>query len=170
MAEPALIVVSDATPLIGLAKIGQLRLLRDLFGRVVTPRAVLSEVIGQGDDRPGVTTLRQAEWLEVQTVTDHSRVDLLLSELNAGEAEAIVLAQEVAADWLLIDERRGRLIAQRLGLRVIGTLGILLLAKQSGVIGPIQPLLDRLRTERFYVSDRLYIQTLVAAGESDTNS
>lgn len=89
----------------------------------------------------------------------------MLSQLDIGEAEAIVLAQEKEVDWLLMDEIRGRTIAQGLGLKVIGTVGILLLAKDAGFISEIRPLLDILLSQRFRISERVYRSVLERAGE-----
>ena len=161
-----LIVVSDATPLIALAKIGGLDWLHELFGEIVIPEAVYREVVVGGVGRSGSTEIRKANWVRVRVVSGQDRVRYLLTELDIGEAEAIVLAQELRADWLLIDEIRARTIAERLGLPVIGTVGLLLLAKQRGLITSVKPLLDALLAHRFRLSKRVYEFILEQAGES----
>jgi predicted nucleic acid-binding protein len=85
--------------------------------------------------------------------------------LDIGEAEAIVLAQEKQADWLLVDENKTRTIAQRLGMRMIGTVGLLLLAKQQGKIATIRPLLDSLRHQQFRLSQKVYESVLKQVNE-----
>ncbi len=137
-----MIVVSDATPLIGLAKIDQLHLLKDLFGTIVIPQAVYDEVVTHAPNRPGAVEVSQATWIQIQSVADKTRVAYLRSDLDKGEAEALVLAGELAADWILLDEPKARLAAQLLGLKFIGTVGLLLLAKQTGKISAVRPLLD----------------------------
>lgn len=91
----------------------------------------------------------------------------LLSDLDSGEAEAIALACELKPAVVLLDETDGRLEARRLGLNIIGTVGILAAARQSGQLGKIQPLLDRLmKTCRFRLSRELYNQ-LVSGDKAD---
>ena len=87
------------------------------------PQAVYDEVTISGKDRSGVTDLLSADWLVVRKLDDPSRVDYLLTQLDIGEAEALVLAQEIQADLVLVDERKVRAVAHRLGLEVIGTAG-----------------------------------------------
>lgn len=158
--------VADATPLIGLAKIGELGLLRTVFEQIIVPQVVFDEVVGAGVRRPGTEELLQAAWVQVRHVKDRSSVGLLLAELNAGEAEAIVLARETAADRLLIDERKGRIVARRLGLQIIGTAGLLVLAKKQGVLAEVRPVLTRLIEADFRLSDRVVRSVLTAAGEA----
>ena len=82
-----------------------------------------------------------------------------------GEAEALVLAEELAADWIILDETKARLAANLIGLPYIGTIGILLLAKQLGKINELRPLLDELKSKKFYISDHVYHSVLKQAGE-----
>lgn len=87
-------------------------------------------------------------------------------ELDPGEAAAIALAIELKADLLLLDERRGRTVASRFGLRFVGLLGVLIEAKQQGYLGAVKPILDDLITRAgFWVSQPLYERVLQAAGE-----
>ena len=160
-----MIVVSDATPLIGLAKIGQLVLLQDMFGEVLVPQAVYNEVVWGAPHNPDAVEIRHSDWIHVRQVSDQMRVDYLRVDLDAGEAEALVLASELEADWLLVDEIKARLASELLGMRFIGTLGLLLLAKRQGRIEKIRPLLDALRSHKFYLSDRLCQIILREAGE-----
>lgn len=160
-----MVVVSNATPLIGLTKIGQLSLLRDLFQTVHIAQAVYEEVVVRGSNRPGATEIRQANWIQVKRVVDRTRVDYLRSDLDFGEAETLVLSNELSADWVLMDEAKGRLAAELLGLPMIGTLGLLLLGKRMGKIAAVRPLLDTLRVNKFYIGDRMYRSILAEAGE-----
>lgn len=160
-----MIVVSNATPLIGLAKIEQLPLLRDLFATVLIAHAVFEEVVLHGSNRPGAAEIRQADWIQVRRVADRTRVDYLRSDLDYGEAETLVLSDELRADWVLMDEAKGRLAAELLGLRMIGTLGLLLLGKRMGKVTAVRPLLDTLRANKFYINDRMYHSILAEAGE-----
>ncbi len=160
-----MIVVSNSSPLIALGRIQRLDLLPALFPAVVAPTAVYEEVEVQGASQPGALTLANATWLRVPPVYHPNSVRYLLATLERGEAEAIVLAQELHADWLLLDEIKARVAARRLGLRVIGVAGILVLAKQHGLIAAVRPLLDSLPLHRFRISAQVIHATLVAAGE-----
>ncbi len=159
------IVVSDATPLIALTKLGRLSLLPDFFGEVLVPGAVYTEIVVAGAGRIGAMEIQAAPWLRMEAVADRIRVDYLLTQLDIGEAEAIVLAQEKQADWLLVDENKARSIAQRLGLHLIGTIGLLLLAKQQGKIPEIRSELDALRRHQFRLSQKVYDLVLKQANE-----
>ena len=160
-----MIVVSNSSPLIALGRIQRLDLLPALFPAVVVPTAVYQEVVVQGASQPGASTLANAAWLSVQSVQYTNSVRYLLATLEQGEAEAIVLAQELQANWLLLDEIKARTAARQLGLRVIGVAGILVLAKQQGLIPTVRPLLDSLLTHHFRISIRVIHAALVAAGE-----
>ena len=162
---PTQIVVSDATPLIALGKIGHLVWLPDLFGEILIPSAVYTEIAVVGAGRSGAAEIQAAQWIRMAAVADRAKVNYLLTQLDIGEAEAIVLAQERQADWLLVDESKARTIAQRLGLRMIGTVGLLLLAKQQGKILAIRPLLDALRDRQFRLSPKVYDWVLQQANE-----
>jgi hypothetical protein len=152
------IVVSDTSPITSLVDVGQVELLRALFGTVIVPREVSRE-LERG--HVGVPT-----WVEVREVNDRSMVSRLEAEVDLGEAEALVLALELKADRLLIDEQQGRAIAERLGLRYIGVLGVLLEAKRRGHLSAVRPLLDELvATAGFWISEKLRREVLDAAGE-----
>ena len=153
------ITVANASPLIALARIDQLSLLRSLFQVVAIPEAVWREVVIQGQGRPAVELIPQAEqqgWLRRQQVKDTFAVAALQSNLGDGEAEAIVLAQELNASWVLMDDDLARAHAIRLGLPVKGTAGILLTAHYAGLISDLKTTLDQLRSRGFWISDRIY--------------
>lgn len=160
-----MIVVSDATPLIALARIGQITLLHSLFGKVYVPQAVYDEVVTHAPHHPGADQVRQADWIEVRAPGDRSKVTYLRIDLDLGEAEALVLAEELAADLVLVDEMKARLAAETLGLRFIGTVGLLLLAKRRGLVAQVLPMLDDLRAKRFRLSEKVYQAVLRQAGE-----
>jgi predicted nucleic acid-binding protein len=102
----------------------------------------------------------------VATVVDQNRVQELRQELDAGEAEAIVLAIERRADLVLVDERRGRKTANGAGLTVTGLLGVVARAKQAGLIQLARPVLDELiQVARFWIGPELYAEVLAGLGE-----
>ena len=159
-------VVTNAGPLIALARIRQLPLLPALYGEVVMPPAVREEVLQSDARREGTATLQRAEWLQTRSVSDRIAVALLRDRLDAGESEAIVLALQLDADVVLMDEARGRRVAAARGIVLTGTLGTLLLAKEEGLIDRVAPHLARLQEEGFYMSETLYEKVLKRARET----
>jgi len=95
-------IVSNASPLINLARIGKLNLLHKLYGELLIPEAVWHEVVTEGIGQPGAEEIEGATWIERRVVKNNELVQALLQELDAGEAESIALALEVGADWLLM--------------------------------------------------------------------
>lgn len=160
-----MIVVSDSAPLIALARISQFDLLKSLYGSVSIPRAVHSEVTKDKLSRAGAMEVSAAEWLRVCVVQDQVAVALLEQQLDTGESEAIVLALQLGADALLIDEKKGRRIAQSQGLPVVGTIGTILLAKQKRLIDEVTPLLIELQNSEFRMSPSLMRDARRRAGE-----
>jgi predicted nucleic acid-binding protein len=152
-------VVSDSTPFIGLARIGQFDVLRELFGKIVVPKAVYEEVVEQGSGRPGAEELRSADWVETREVSGRDGVEVLKLSVDAGEAEAIALAMEVSADLLLVDDPQGRRIAKGLGIPVSGTVGVLLRFFRGDPSG-FKGALDALLAEGFRLGPDEYERVL----------
>jgi predicted nucleic acid-binding protein len=160
------IVVSDASPLISLAVVGFLDVLQSLYGRVIIPEAVYQEVTGDVPALPGALAIQELQWIVSQPVQNDAMVRALQDELDHGEAEAIALAVELQADLILIDERRARAIAARMGLNVVGVLGVLVEAKHKALVPLLQPILDSLIAQAgFWVSQQLYERVLQVVGE-----
>jgi predicted nucleic acid-binding protein len=151
--------------LINLAKVGQFILLRDIFQRIVIPRAVFEEVTVQGAGQPGATEARTARWITRRKLKQSDIANILTAELDRGEAEAIALALQEKADWLLIDERKGRRFAIQAGLKVKGTLGILLEGVRRGHIEDVRPILDEMIAKGTWVAPAVYRQVLELAQE-----
>jgi uncharacterized protein len=159
-------VVSNASPLIALIRIGQLDLLRQLYGTIVIPEAVWYEVVVEGADQAGAEAVSAASWIVRRIVTNRPLVHGLQQELDAGEAEAIVLAVETDNALLLMDERLGRDTARHFDIRYTGVVGVLVEAKHKGFVQAIQPHLDALRNlAGFRVSETLYRRVLQDEGE-----
>jgi len=158
-------VVCNATPIINFAVINRLDILQAIFRQIVIPQAVYDGTTGLGF--PGSRVVLQATtsgWLQVCSVSTAKNTVPL--ELDDGEREAIALALETGEQRILLDEREARQVAQSFGLQVIGTLGILILAKNQRIIPQVQPLLDTMiDTAQYWVSDALYRQVLQQAGE-----
>jgi uncharacterized protein len=163
------IVISDTSAITNLAAIDQLKLLPLLYGQVIIPEAVYRELVDIDPPVPGGVEVQTATWLEVKLIANREVVERLQSEvrLDPGESEAIALALEIGADLLLIDERRGRTEADRLGIKITGLLGILVEAKRKNFIVAVKPLMDALiATSEFRVSPALYNQILSMVNES----
>lgn len=162
MSEPP--IVSDSGPLIALSGIGRLELLASLHGRVFVPPAVLREVTESGAGRRGAREVAGARWIEVRELVAPPDA-LLIQELGSGEAEAISLALRLGAS-VLLDERRGRRIAETVyRLRVRGTVGVLVAAKQRGILPALRPLLEELRRTGYFLSTAIVEQACRAVGE-----
>src|SRR5437879_4545859 len=136
-----MIVVSNTSPITNLAAVGQLDLLQQLYEKVLIPPAVYGELTGSSGGQPGAVEVQTLEWIETKPVADRGLVTALQMELDEGEAEALALAKELAG-LLLLDERRGRVVASRLRLRFIGLLGVLIEAKQRSCLPAIKPILE----------------------------
>lgn len=160
-----MIAVANAGPCIALARIGSLGVLPQLFQQIYLPQAVYHEIVSAGVERSGAQEIALASWILRQDVQNTTAVHLLRERLDHGESEAIVLALELQADVLLIDEARGRRIAEARGLKKTGTLGVLVLAKQRGLIPDITPLLNALIASGFRMDDALYAHIQRLAGE-----
>lgn len=161
-----MIVVSDTTPLIGLASIGRLNLLKELFEEVFIPQAVYDETVTHGKiEGLAKKEVENAKWIRLVQVKDQLAVNLLLDEMDLGEVETIVLAVELEAEWVLMDERKGRRKLSQLNIPKIGTLGILLRAKELKLIKNLQEEIIKLQKIGFSMSQSLIDEILKEAGE-----
>jgi hypothetical protein len=153
-----MIVVSDTSVITSLIHIGREQLLAEFHGTVLIPLAVQQELLRTHVQIPG--------FLEVRAVHDLANVARLRAELDLGEAEAIVLAKESSADLLLIDEKLGRAVAVREGLRISGLLGLCVDAKLCGKISSLRELVQKLELEAgFHVSATVKEQAFALASE-----
>ena len=162
-----MIIVSDATPIISLAKIDKLALLGQFYTEVILPNAVFSEVCRNPAFAVEAEAIRKCSFMKIKTANNPHSIKILKAVgLDLGESEAIALADTLPDPLLLIDERKGRLIAQNMGIKVIGTLGVLLQAKRAGLIEQIKPLLDTLVNANIRISEPLYRSILEQADEA----
>jgi uncharacterized protein len=145
--------VTDSTCLIGLERIQRLNILPQVFSPVIIPPAVQAEV--------GIS----ASWITVQAPQSIMTVAALKTQLDDGEAEAIALALELDDVFIILDDLSARRVAKQLNLKVIGTVGILLRAKQQKVIDEIKPLLTALNAADFRISEAIIQNALRLAGE-----
>ncbi|MBN3906337.1 MAG: DUF3368 domain-containing protein [Nostoc sp. NMS1] len=162
-----MIVVSDTSPINNLAAINHLHLLQQLYGTVLIPEAVYRELTDPNFPVAGAIEVQTFIWIQTSPVQDRTLVEALSNELDIGEAEAIALALETKADQVLINERRGRMVAARLNLGYTGILGILVEAKSQKLISAVKPLLHALINQAgFWVAEPLYKRVLQLVDEN----
>ena len=161
-----MIVVSDTTPLIGLSSIGRLEFLRELFDDVYIPQAVFDETVTFGrEEGKAKLVVSNANWIHVVEVKDRLAVNILLDEMDLGEVETIILASELNADWVLMDEKKGRRKLSQLNIPKIGTVGILLKGKQLGLVSNLKSELESLQKSGFSISQLVIEEVLKMADE-----
>lgn len=155
-------VVSNTTPLITLGEIGLLNVLRQLYGTLWIPSTVLAEYQHGRSAHPQRPDLQGLLWVMVQPAPADPLVPAIL---DTGERDAIALARALQASRILLDERSSRAVAARLNLTVTGSAGVLLAAKQVGLIPLVRPYLDRMVAQGRYISPSVYDQVVRQAGE-----
>ena len=147
-------IIGNATPLIAFARIGQLQLMRKVIRQLVIPSAVAEEVTNYRGSTAGKISLKEESWIHVEELQSEEQMRLLLPTLDRGEAEVIALALERRAKLVLIDELTGRKVAESLQLKVTGSVGLLIQAKQLGELSAIKPLLEAMHEAGIYFSQR----------------
>lgn len=160
-------VVCDTNVIIDFSKIGRLDLLKDVFDEVLIPEEVKEELIIGNLDGIEDTNIKEAlaDWISIKFVEDRFALENLKIHIDKGESASIVLYKEMNADLLAINDLKARGIAYALEIRIIGTLGILLLAKDKGLIQEIKPIIEKLKKIGAYISSSLYNRILKDAGE-----
>ena len=158
-------IVCNSGPLIALGGIDQLGLLRSLFGTVSIPAEVAAECQAGGVSKTGLKAFRAASWLQVVDLGT-SPDPLLTSLLDLGESRAIELALRHPPAVLLMDEARGRRVARDVyRLQVVGTGRVLVEAKRAGLVASVKPLIEAIRNNGYWLSDRIVAEIFQQAGE-----
>ncbi|HAZ45150.1 MAG TPA: DUF3368 domain-containing protein [Cyanobacteria bacterium UBA11369] len=159
--------ISNSSVLIALSTIGQLQLLNQRFpSGILLPQAVWREVVETGAGQPGSEEISSASWLTVREVANKPLVSALRIDLDEGEAEAIALFTEQPGEAILLDEKNARRVARQMGLPILGTVGILIWAKRTGLIPTLKEQLDLLQSQgKFRLSQILYQEALKKVGE-----
>jgi len=156
-------VVSNTTPLLSFIKISQLDILKKMYGEVIVPKAVYRELeIGKNKYYKDIS---EESWIKILEVKNKYLLEKLKQDLDEGEAEAIALSLEIKSDLLLIDEKLGRKIAEEEGLKITGTMGILLKAKKKGIIKEVKPLIYELVKKGNYYKESFIKMILRHANE-----
>lgn len=156
-------IISNTTPIITLLSISKLDILKDIYGKIIIPQAVYNE-IEEGKNKAFYTDLSKIEWIEIKQIKDREPLKYIY-DLDKGEAEVIVLANELKADLVIIDEKLGREYANHFNLKLTGTIGILLKAKEQGLTENIKPLLKTMKANGIWLSQKFINQILKTANE-----
>lgn len=162
-----MIVVSDTTPIISLVKIKRLDLLEKLFGKVFIPDAVFKELTTNKTFKQEAEVVKESLFLKVEPIKNKQALEILqaTSGLDDGESEAIILAEEQDSDALIIDERKGRKIARKLGIKITGTLGIFVQACNEKMISPedVKSYIEILKENNIRLNNKLieYVLSMI---------
>lgn len=158
-------IICNTSPITNLAAIGALDLLQKVYGTIHIPEAVFYEIVYKDGGSAGATEVQNYSWIIKEKITNHKIYKLLYSMLDEGEAEVLTLALERNATGVLLDENNARLIAKQMSIPHVGLLGVLLEAKNQGHILEIKSYLDRLISNNFWLSKKVYLLALEKAGE-----
>lgn len=158
-------VIVNTTPLIALSHVGQLNLLKELYGEIIIPQAVYEEVSVKVDSVCKKEVDSSLDWIRVEKISNQMAKDMYKTQLHEGEVEVMILAKEVAADVVIIDDANAKKYAKYLKLPVTGTLGVLLRSKQRGYVDKLEPVLRQMVEKGIYISQSLIELCLKQAGE-----
>ena len=151
---PDRVIIADTSCFIVLEKIGELDLLRQVYGQVVTTVDIAKEY---GNMLP--------DWVVLMAVQDVARQQLIEIQLDKGESSAIAIALEISGSLIILDDAKARRFAERLGLAITGTLGVVVRAKLNGIIQSVKPILEKIKRTDFRISEDFEISVLRAADE-----
>ena len=153
-------VIVNSTPLISLIALDKLDILRDLYSEIIIPTAVYDEISVKDN-----FTLSQHDWIKIKEITNEVAKGAFTAALHEGEVEVLILAKEISADLVIIDDGLARKHAKYLGIKLTGTIGVLLKAKEKGIIKYLKPYLDKLIENNFYISENIYNEILKLTDE-----
>ncbi len=156
-------VITNTTPILSLLKIGKLSLLNEIYGEVILPFAVFQE-IEAGKHKPYYQNVNQISWIKVERVKNPDSRSFFV-DLDDGEAEVLILAKELNADLVIMDEITGRRYARQLGMEITGTLGILLKAKEKGLVNSVRELLTELKEKGTWINPKLFKKIILLSKE-----
>ncbi len=156
-------IIVNSTPLIVLGNIGYLWILKEMYGEIIIPRAVYDEVTVHNDVASNL--LKSERWIKVDDSVVGADRKMYRARLHAGEVEVMILAQEQAADMVIIDDNEAKKTAKYLGLNVTGTLGVLMTARKKDMISSLEEVLEKLENVGFYIGDDLKENILRLVGE-----
>lgn len=156
-------IISNTTPIITLLSISKLNILKEIYGEIIVPYGVFEE-IEQGVHKNFYRNLSKVDWIKIKSITNKNSLKYV-HELDKGEAEVIILANEISADLVIIDEKLGREYAKHFGLKLTETIGILLKAKELKLINNIKSLLATMKKNGIWLNKKLTNNVLRIANE-----
>ena len=159
-------VVVNTTPLIALSHVSQLDILKKLYGGIIIPEAVYSELSVKTESTCKKAVDRSLEWIRVESIKNQMAKTMYKTQLHDGEVEVMILSKEIAADMVIIDDANAKKHARYLGLPVTGTLGVLIKAKQEGHVNELKPILRQMVESGIYISQNLMELCLRQVGEA----
>jgi len=159
-------VVVNTTPLIALSHVGQLTVLKELYGEIIIPEAVYKELSVKSESICKRTVDSSLDWIRVENIQNQMAKTMYKTQLHEGEVEVMILAKEIGADVVIIDDANAKKHAKYLGLPVTGTLGVLIKAKQGGHIEALKPILYQMIEHGIYISNSLVDLCLKQVGEN----
>jgi len=155
-----MIVVSNASPIILLDNIGRLDILHKLYKTIIIPEAVNREIFNQSKNKS-----EKPAWIIIKFISDKTKADYLKNTLDSGESEVIILAEELKADLLLLDDYEARKTAKAMKLKITGIAGVLLDSKEIGLIDSVCDEMEKLIQCNYRISKELYQLILKEADE-----
>lgn len=158
-------VVVNTTPLIALSHTGQLDVLKKLYGEIVIPEAVYTELSAKAESICKKTVDKSLDWIRVDKIKNQMAKAMYKTQLHDGEVEVMILSKEIGADVVIIDDANAKKHAKYLGLSVTGTLGVLIKAKQEGYVKELKPILQQMVENGIYISQSLIVLCLKQVGE-----
>ena len=156
-------VIANSSIIIAFSIIEKMEILKELYQEIIIAEEVKNELL-KGINKSGADFLRY-KWIKVKKVKEPKLKEYLSYNLDIGEAETIALAEELNADLVLLDDYLGRKFALLRNLKITGTIGILIKAKQKGLINQVKPLIDKLILNNFHIDDELYYYSLKIVNE-----
>lgn len=148
-------VIVNSTPLIALCHVNQLDILQRLYGEIIIPQAVYKEISAKPDSICKKQVEASLDWIHVESIENELAKTMYKTQLHEGEVEVMILAKETDADIVIIDDANAKKHAKYLGLSVTGTLGVLIKAKNQGLIFELKPILEKMVENNIYLSDKL---------------
>lgn len=158
-------IIVNSTPIISLCSIGRIELLKNMYEKIYIPYGVYEEVCIEGSSKVGANLIEKNSFIIINKIQNEEAKRFFKTSLHKGEVEVMILAEEMKADLCIIDDLLARKYAKYLGLQVTGTLGILLKAKEYGLIKEVKPYLNDLISNGIYISEKIYDSVTNLAGE-----